>query len=174
MQWKGDKRNEPVPDWSCNPVSTRRKPCAASHIQLCNIAYTGIFRILSVCSIEISRWWNIERHGRPLTSFSHLKRCFLPGASQHKGVGQSQCPENRTREEAKGRWRNNWWNLDAVQEVVQNEFLVGLYQPRDSCFQGVRCRLQASEDRLDVSLGWTDSSIQSLVTEFCWETWRST
>jgi len=32
MEWKGGEWNEPVPAWSCNPVSTRRKPRAASHI----------------------------------------------------------------------------------------------------------------------------------------------
>jgi len=51
MQWEGDEKNEPVHDWSCNPVSMRRKPRSASHIHLRNWVHTGIVSILYVCSI---------------------------------------------------------------------------------------------------------------------------
>jgi hypothetical protein len=40
----------------------------------------------------------------------------------------------------------------------------------DVSIEGVRCRLQLSEDPLDVSLGQTDSLIRSLATVFCRET----
>jgi len=36
MEWEGDERNETIHAWSCNPVSTRRKPRSAMHIQSCN------------------------------------------------------------------------------------------------------------------------------------------
>jgi len=51
MEWEGDERNEQVLAWSCNPVSMRRKPRSASHIQSRNGVHTGIVRILYVCSI---------------------------------------------------------------------------------------------------------------------------
>jgi len=86
----------------------------------------------------------------------------------------SQFPENGTCEVAKGRRRNTAWNWDAFQEVERNKCLAGLYQPRDSCFQGARCQLQLSKDPLHVSLGQTDWSIRILATVFCWETWTST
>ena len=86
----------------------------------------------------------------------------------------SQCPENGTREEAKGRRGNKCWNLDAVQEAARNECLAGLYQPRDTYFQGVRCRPQLSEDPLDVPLGRTALSIRSLATVSCRATLTST
>jgi len=47
MEWEGDEGNEPVPAWSCNPVSTRRKPRAASHIRSHKWVDTGIGRIRS-------------------------------------------------------------------------------------------------------------------------------
>ena len=64
--------------------------------------------------------------------------------------------------------------MDAVKEAARNECLVGLYPPRDRYFQGVGCRPQLSGDLLDVSLGRTASSIRSLATVFCRETWTST
>jgi len=51
MEWEGDERNEPVPAWSCNPVSTSRKPRSASRIQSHNWVHLGIVRILYVCAI---------------------------------------------------------------------------------------------------------------------------
>jgi len=65
----------------------------------------------------------------------HTFKDVLTRARQQKGVGQSLCPGNGTCEEAKGRWRNKYWNLDAVQKAVQNECLAGLYQPQDRYFQ---------------------------------------
>jgi len=58
---------------------------------------------------------------------SNLKRWFLTWASRQNSEGQSQCPEKRTRVEAKGRWGNECWNLYAFQNAVRNECLVGLY-----------------------------------------------
>ena len=55
--------------------------------------------------------------------------------------GHSQCRENGTREEVKGRSGHKGRNLDAVQEAAQNEHLEELYQLQDRCFEGVRCRL---------------------------------
>jgi len=174
MEWERDERNEPVPAWSCNPVSTWCKPRWASHIQLRNWVHRGIVSILYVCSKYISRWCNIEVYGGCLALFSHLERCFLTQASKQQGDDQSQWPTNGTSKEAKGRRRNKCWNLYAVQEVAQNECLAGLYQPQDRCFQWVGCRLQLSKNPLDVSLVQTDSFIWSLAKVFCWETWAST
>jgi len=174
MQWEVEEANEPVAAWSCNPVSTRRKPHSSSHFQSHNWVHTGIVIILNLCSIWISRWCYIPLRGGHLASFSHIQRWFLSWASRQKGKGQSQCPDNRTCEEEKRRWGNKCWNLDAVQEAVRNEHLPELDQPRNRYFQGVICWLQLSKYPLDVSLGRTDSSILSLPTLFCPETWRST
>jgi len=134
----------------------------------------GIVKILCVCLIYISRWCNIELHGRRFVLFSHLQRCFPTRARRQKGECQRQCPENRTCGGAKGRCGNKCWNLDSFQEAARHECLVGLYQPRERCFQRVRCQLQLAKDPLDVSLGRTDLSIWSLATVFLHETWTST
>jgi hypothetical protein len=64
--------------------------------------------------------------------------------------------------------------FDAVHYVAQNEWLMGLYLPQDRYFQQVRCRLQFSNDRLDVGLSGTESSIGSLGIVFCHETSTTT
>jgi len=173
MEWKGDEGNEQVLAWSCNPVSTRRKPRLASHIQSHNWMQMGIVRILYVCSMQISWWCNIELHGRRLVSFSSLQRCCHTRASRQNGEGQSRYPENRACEEAIGRRGNKCWKLDSVRDALRNEHLAGLYQPQNRCFLWVRCQLQRSKDPLVVILGPIDSSIRSLATVFCRETWRS-
>jgi len=173
MESEGDEEYEPLPACSCNSFSTRRKPHSASNIPSPNWVHMGIVRIVYVCSIWISRWCSIELHGRRLAVCSRLQRGFLTRASQYKGKGQSQCPENGTCEEAKGRRGNKCWNWDTVQDAARNEHLAGLYQPRESCFQGVECHLQLTEDPLDVSLGQNDSLTRSLVIVFCREAWTS-
>jgi len=125
MEWKGDEENEPVPVWRCNLLFTRRKPSTASNNQSHNRVHTGIIWILYVFSIYISQWCNIELPGERVVSFSHLQRCFLPWASWERGESQSQCPENRTREEAKGRRWNQCWHIDTIQEVALDEGQVG-------------------------------------------------
>ena len=174
MQWEGDEGNELVPAWSCNPVSTRRKARPASHIHLRNWVHTGIVRILYVYSISISQCCNIELHVRRLASFSHIQECCLTQASRQKGESQSQSPESVTWEEVQCRGGNRCWDCDAIQDAAWNHRQVGLYQLQDRGFQGVRFRLQLSEDTLNVSLGQTDLSICSLATEFSWGTWTST
>jgi len=131
MEWEGDEGNEPVPAWTCNPVFMRRKPRSASDYQSHNGVHTRIITFRYVCSIWISCWLSIELHGGRLASFSHLVRCFLTWASLQKGKGHSQCPENGTCEDAKCRQGNKCWNLDTVQELVQNKCLAVLYYPRD-------------------------------------------
>jgi len=174
MEWEGDEGNEPVPAWSCNTASIRRKPSSASHFQSHTWVHAGNVGILYVCSIWISRQCNIELHGRCLALFPHLQRCFLTWASQQIGESQCLCPENGTPEEAKGRRGIKFCNLDTVQDAVRNECLAGLYQPWDRCFHAVRCRLQLAKDPLDAALGHTDSSIRSLATVFCRDAWSST
>jgi len=51
LKRKGDKGNELLPAWSCNQVSTRRKPRLVSHIQSRNWVLMGVVRILYVCSM---------------------------------------------------------------------------------------------------------------------------
>jgi len=171
---EGDEGNEPVPAWSCNPVSARWKPRSASHIQLRNRVHIGFVWILYVCSIYISAWCSIELHWGHLGSISHCQRYFLTRLSQAPGEGQSQCAENVTPKAAKGRQGNKYCNLDAIQDAVQNERLAGLHQPRDRYFQGVSWSLQHSRDPLDVALDRTDSSIRSLATVFFQAPWTST
>ena len=72
-----------------------------------------------------------------------------------------------TLEEGKGRRGNKYSNLDAIHGAARNKCLEGVYPPQDRYFQGVRCRLQLSEDPLDVSLRQTDTLIRSLETVFC-------
>jgi len=122
----------------------------------------------------MSWWCNIELPGRCHASFSHLQRCLLTRVSRLKGEAQSKCPGNGTREEAKGRRRNNCWYSDAIQDAALNEHLAGIYQPRDRHFQGVQSQLQLSEDPLDGSLGRTDLSIQTLASAFWRGAWSST
>jgi len=74
MEWEGDEGNDPVPEWSCNPVSTRWKPQSVSYVQSRTWVLTGIVRILYVCSIYKSQWCSIVLDGGCLASFSHLQR----------------------------------------------------------------------------------------------------
>jgi len=109
-----------------------------------------------------------------LCCFHTFKDVFLSREGRQKGKGHSQCLENGARAEAKGRRGNKCWIMDAIQDAARNERPAGFYQPRDRCFEGVRCRLQLSKDPFDVSLGQIDSSILSLATVFCRETWTRT
>jgi len=83
--------------------------------------------------------------------------------------GPSQYPNNRTFEEANGRWGNKYWKLDSVHEAPHSGYLVGWNQLQDRFLRGSRCQDQHSADPLDGSLGPTDSLIWSLATVFCWE-----
>jgi len=89
MKWNGHEWIEPVPSWSCSPVSTRREPRSATHIQRRNWVHTGIVRILDVCSIYIFWRCSFKLHaGRPAL-FSHLERCFLTWASRQKAKAKA-------------------------------------------------------------------------------------
>jgi hypothetical protein len=116
MEWEGDEGNQPVPAWSCNPVSMRQKPWSVSHIQSRNWVHMGIVRIHYVYSILISRWCNFKLCAGRLTLFSHHQRCFLTRASRQLGKSQSQCTENGTWKETKGRRRNKYWNFDTCKK----------------------------------------------------------
>jgi len=109
-----------------------------------------------------------------LHCFHTLKEVFLLRRDSRTAKADSQCPENGTRDEAKGRRGNLCWDLDAIQDAAPNECLVGSYLPRDTCFQGGRCQLQRCKNPPDVSLGRTDSLIRSVPTVFCPETGTST
>ena len=61
-----------------------------------------------------------------LRRFHTFKDVFLLEPAGKKFKGQSQWPDNRAWEEAKGRWHNKYWNLDDIQEVARNECLAGL------------------------------------------------
>jgi len=45
MDSEEDEGNEPLPEWSCNPDSMRRKPHSVSDIKSHNAAHKGIVRI---------------------------------------------------------------------------------------------------------------------------------
>ena len=66
--------------------------------------------------------------------------------------GQSQCPENGTQEDAKGRWENKCSNLVIIQKAAWNDHLTGLYHPQGIFFHPLRNWLQVSKDTVDVSL----------------------
>jgi len=98
---------------------------------------------------------------------------FLTWTSWKKSEGPRQCPENGTDEKANGRQENIFWNLDTIQEAARNECLLGSHRPQNRGFQRVECRLQLSEDSLDVTLGWTELLVPSLPIKICPETWTS-
>jgi len=122
----------------------------------------------------MSRWCNIELHVGCFALFSHLETFYLIWASWQQGVGTCQRPENGTCEEVPGRRGITWWNLDTVQEAARNERLAAYSQALDTCFHGVWYWLPLSKHPPDVSVGRTESSILSLATVFCQETWTST
>jgi len=174
MEWKGDEGNEPVPVWCCNPVSTRWNPHSLSHIQS-RFEYTwALLKVYMYAGYTPHDGATLSYMEDAWRHFHTFKNVFFLGRAGKKVKAKANALRIELVKKRKVDNEKKRWNLDSIQGAARNEILAGSYQPCDTCFQGVTCRLQLSNDPLQVSLGHTDSSIRSLATVFCPESWTST
>jgi len=107
MEWKGYEGNDPVCAWSFNPVSTRRKPHWASHIQSRNWVHTGIVRILYILESYIYAWY--KSHDDATLSYMEDALCrfhtFKDGVLPGQAGSKAKAKANTLRRELVNKWK---------------------------------------------------------------------